>query len=67
VVHDQENKMTFAVQVGLAMQVAQAILLFHKGGPWTVEDTKRWETLTGSCNVTTRELCNLARRVVGEL
>jgi hypothetical protein len=44
-------------------RLARAVLLFHRGGRWTAGDTEMWETLTGELQVTTKVLCNLARRV----
>ncbi len=46
------------------IQLAQAVLLFHRGGPWTEEDRAAWLALTGSDEATTRTLCDLARRVL---
>jgi hypothetical protein len=59
--HDQED------QVSDTERLARAIILFYKGGPWSPEDTQRWIELTNAPSVTTKELCNLARRVLGEL
>ena len=44
-------------------QLAEAVLLFHRGGPWTQRDRRRWLQLTGSSDCTHRVLCDLARRV----
>jgi hypothetical protein len=46
--------------------IAHAFLLFHKGGPWLQEDTDKWKKLVGSIDITTKELCNFVRRVLGE-
>ena len=42
--------------------LARAVLLFHRGGPWTPEDRAAWKELTGSDEATTRTLCDLARQ-----
>lgn len=44
--------------------LAAATLLFHRGGPWTVEDRQSWLTLTGDAEATAKSLCDLARRVL---
>lgn len=46
-----------------AALLARAVLLYHRGGPWTAEDAGTWLGLTGSPEATTRALCDLARRV----
>jgi hypothetical protein len=43
-------------------KLAAAVLLFHRGGPWTMDDMKAWEALTGSREVTTKALCDFARK-----
>lgn len=45
-------------------RLACAILLFHRGGPWTWDDHAQWRALTGSPLASTRTLCNLAREVL---
>ena len=44
--------------------LAQAVLLFHRGGPWTAVDQQMWTALTGSPDATTKSLCDFARKVV---
>jgi len=45
-------------------RLARAVLLFHRGGPWTDEDRALWEALTGATDATSRTLCDVAREVV---
>jgi hypothetical protein len=49
--------------ISLPERLARAVLLFHRGGPWTDQDREVWRTLTGEDDATTRVLCDLARRV----
>ena len=44
-------------------RLARAVLLFHRGGPWTDEDRATWRELTGEDEATTKVLCDLAREV----
>jgi hypothetical protein len=46
-----------------AKRLAQAVLMFHLGGPWTDDDRAAWLALTGAEDATTRTLCDLARLV----
>jgi predicted NUDIX family NTP pyrophosphohydrolase len=46
--------------------LAAAVLLFHRGGPWTAEDQAAWVALTGTPDVTTKALCDFARKVQGD-
>ena len=50
-------------QLSGAERLARAVLLFHRGGPWTAWDGEVWRVLTGNREITTKALCNLARRV----
>jgi hypothetical protein len=50
-------------QLSDAERLARAVLLFHRGGPWTAWDIEVWRVLTGESEATTRALCDLARRV----
>lgn len=43
--------------------LARAVLLFHRGGPWTLEDRQMWLALTGEEDATTKVLCDFARKV----
>jgi hypothetical protein len=43
-------------------RLAHAVLLFHRGGPWTSEDQSTWLSLTGEPEVTTKSLCDFARK-----
>jgi predicted NUDIX family NTP pyrophosphohydrolase len=47
-----------------AERLAQAVLLFHRGGPWTALDSGHWLALTGKVDCTTKVLCDLARRIL---
>ena len=49
-----------------AERLARAVLLFHRGGPWTASDHEVWQALTGAHCATTRTLCDLARQVRDE-
>jgi|HubBroStandDraft_6_1064221.scaffolds.fasta_scaffold1614879_2 hypothetical protein len=42
--------------------LAAAVLLFHRGGPWTAADTQAWQALTGTTDATTKSLCDFARK-----
>lgn len=53
-----------ALRVLNAPQLAEAILLFWKSGPWTHEDEARWKALTGLDDVTGKALGDLARVVL---
>lgn len=44
--------------------VAEALLLFHAGGPWDEDRAARWFNLTNCVEATTRNLCELARRAL---
>jgi hypothetical protein len=44
--------------------LAQAVLLFHRGGEWTYQDKLAWQVLTGSEEATTKTLCDFARKVI---
>jgi hypothetical protein len=46
-----------------AERLAEAVLMFHRGGQWTQEDRHRWTALTGSEDATTRALCDFARAI----
>lgn len=50
-------------QLSDAERLARAVLLFHRGGPWSAWDSEVWRVLTGSRDVTAKALCNFARRV----
>ena len=43
--------------------LARAVLLFHRGDPWTGTNRTEWVMLTGEEEATTKTLCDLARRV----
>ncbi len=44
--------------------LAGAVLLFHRGGPWTAEDREQWASLTGETERRQpRPLCDFARKV----
>jgi hypothetical protein len=46
-------------------RLANAVLLFHRdGGEWTGDDHAAWREATGEDDVTTRVLCDLARRIL---
>jgi hypothetical protein len=44
-------------------KLARAVLLFHRGGQWTDTDSEMWLLLTGEIDVTTKALCDFARKV----
>jgi isopentenyl phosphate kinase len=44
--------------------VAELVLLFHGGGSWSDEKSKRWEELTENREATTRTLCDCAREAL---
>jgi hypothetical protein len=46
-----------------AERLARALLLFHRGGPWTGMDRNEWVMLTGEEEATTKVLCDLARKI----
>ena len=41
--------------------LAAAVLLFNRGGPWTKQDQIAWLVLTGQEEATTKGLCDFAR------
>jgi hypothetical protein len=45
-------------------RLARAVLLFHRGGAWTVQDREDWQVLTGKRDCTTRALCDFARQIL---
>ena len=45
-------------------RLAQAVLLFHRGGPWMPADREAWEKLIGAHECTTKALCDFARSVI---
>lgn len=47
-----------------AERLALAVLLFHRGGPWTRKDHEDWKSYTGTPLAFTRTLGDLARRVL---
>jgi hypothetical protein len=48
----------------LPIRFAKAVLLFFRGGAWTVSDHREWLALTGEPLCTTRALGDMARRVI---
>ena len=50
-------------QLSNAERLAQAVLLFHRGGPWTAADREMWKAITGEDEATTRTLCGFARKI----
>jgi hypothetical protein len=51
------------VEMSDAEKLARAVLMFYQGGAWGDNDRETWVMLTGSEDVTTRTIGNLARRV----
>jgi hypothetical protein len=49
-----------------AQRLAEAVLLFYRGGPWGETEAALWRALTGSTEATTRTLGDLARRTLAE-
>jgi predicted NUDIX family NTP pyrophosphohydrolase len=45
-------------------RLARAVLLFHRGGPWTDDDRAAWRIVTGEDEATTKVLCDLARETM---
>jgi hypothetical protein len=45
-------------------RLARAVLLFHRGGPWTDNDRALWLALTEQAEATTHVLCDVAREVL---
>jgi hypothetical protein len=39
----------------------EAVLMFHRGGEWTANDTTTWERLTGGNDASTKGLCDAIR------
>ena len=47
-------------------RLARAVLMFHRGGPWTGQERIEWVMLTSEEDATTKVLCDLARRLLTE-
>ena len=47
-------------------RLGRAVLLFHRGGPWTGTERNEWVMLTDTEDATTKALCDLARRLLAE-
>jgi hypothetical protein len=45
-------------------RLARAVLLFHRGGAWTADHMAEWQVMTGSSEVTSKVLCDVAREVL---
>lgn len=43
------------------LKVVNALLMFHSGREWTVDDRAEWTALTGATECTTKSLCDFAR------
>jgi hypothetical protein len=54
------------VRINALTDLAKAVILFHDAFPWTPEKTNRWRMLTGTDGPTTRNLCEAARKALGE-
>jgi hypothetical protein len=46
--------------------LAAAVILFHRGGEWTFQDSIAWQRLTSNEDVTTKSLCDFARKVLAK-
>jgi hypothetical protein len=46
------------------LKLPEAVVLFHKGGVWTVGDGERWRDLTGREEATSRALCDFASELI---
>jgi hypothetical protein len=57
---DEDNARLIAAAPEMA-EALDLVLLFHSGGGWTSESQKRWMTLTGSGDATTRVMCDAVR------
>lgn len=51
---------------GRLEEALKLVLMFHKGGPWTDDDSRKWRVTTGIDEATTRVLCNHLRNVLSE-
>ena len=49
-----------------AHRALRATLMFHDASPWTDERRKDWHKMTGETEATTKVLCDLIRKVLGE-
>jgi hypothetical protein len=45
-------------------RLARAVLLFDRGGAWTADNMAEWKVVTGSSEVTSKVLCDVAREVL---
>ena len=46
-------------------RLADLVLMFHHGGPWTDDQRLRWTRITGEAEATTKVLADYARKVRG--
>lgn len=47
-----------------AIALANAVLLFLRGGPWTPQDHDHWKQLTNGRMATTKTLGDMARAII---
>ena len=50
-------------QLSNAERLARAVLLLHRGGPWTTADREIWKAITGQDEASTKSLCDFARKI----
>lgn len=61
-VHVMANRMEILANEGDVMRaLLEAVLLFHRGGEWSPNDSKTWLRLTGKEGASTKELCDAIR------
>jgi hypothetical protein len=54
------------IKITRAEQLARLVLMFHQGGEWCAAHQEVWREITGNDEVTTRALCDFARKVLRE-
>ena len=47
-------------------KLSRAVLMFHRGGPWTMSMAEEWKNLTGYEFATIKTLCDFARKLRDE-
>jgi hypothetical protein len=68
-IHDNEHEEGNADLIVRAPEMAgalAAVLLFHSTSPWDDEKRRRWRRLAESEEATTKVLCDLVRRALGQ-
>ena len=62
----EERKRAEREQLTLLKNACRAVLLFHQAGHWCSEDVQKWRKLTEREDVTTKVLCDTARKALQE-